>query len=261
MNLSDLDDKVAAAVIAAAGTVIGALIQLRVAWRKEVSERARGVPVTKKSRRGPVWAVGLLLVAAAVGGFALSQYVFRQSDHDSSDVRGELQTQLKQISAMAERLERASLRGPDAAGRAPDVFRGAEAATVATTIGPCRARAAAADAVPGCAEADAEGVTLCAAVPSVAVVTDTTLYARVEESRQPWTESQVAPGQDLGHARFPDKPFERPESDQTKDVCTTFASWDGEHSYRVRLVVKYVVGGAASAVSNASLVPTSGVGH
>ena len=62
MNLG-LDDNVVAAAVAAAGTVIGALIQLRITWRKEVSERARGVPMTKKSRRGPVLAVGLLLSA------------------------------------------------------------------------------------------------------------------------------------------------------------------------------------------------------
>jgi len=83
MNLFDFDSRTAAAV-AAAGTVIGALAQLRVAWRKEVSERARGVPATKKSRRGPVLAVSLLLIAAAVCGFALSQYLVRRSDHEAA---------------------------------------------------------------------------------------------------------------------------------------------------------------------------------
>jgi hypothetical protein len=103
MNLG-LDDNVVAAAVAAAGTVIGALIQLRVTWRKEVSERARGVPLTKKSRRGPVLAVGLLLSAAAVGGFAFSQYLVKQSDRESATLRGELQAQLTQIRATAERL-------------------------------------------------------------------------------------------------------------------------------------------------------------
>ena len=67
MSLFDLDDKVTAAAVAAAGTVIGTLIQLHVTWRREVSDRKRGVPATKKSRRGPVLAVGLLLIGAAVG--------------------------------------------------------------------------------------------------------------------------------------------------------------------------------------------------
>ncbi len=77
MNLFDLDDKVTAAAVAAAGTVIATLIQLHVTRRKEASERARGVPATKKSRRGPVIAVTLLLIGAAVGGFAFSQYLVR----------------------------------------------------------------------------------------------------------------------------------------------------------------------------------------
>src|SRR6202011_5345031 len=99
MNLFDLDDKVTAAAVAAAGTVIGSLIQLRVSWRKEVSERARGVPATKKSRRGPVLAVGLLLVGAAAGGFAFSQYLVKQSDLETAALRGQLETQLAKISA------------------------------------------------------------------------------------------------------------------------------------------------------------------
>jgi hypothetical protein len=260
MHLFDLDERVAAAVIAAAGTVIGALIQLRAAWRKEVSDRARGVPVTKKSRRGPVLAVGLLLIAAAVGGFALSQYLVALSDRESAAVRGELQTQLRQISATAARLERATLRDHGSAGRAADGRVGVEAATVATTVGPCHVRTVdGADAAPGCAEADALRVTLCASVASSAVVTDTVLYARPEQSRQPWNESRVIAGQGTGSARFVDKPFERPEAEQTKEVCTVFSSWDGEQAYSARLVVHYIAAPSAGDLSNASLVPTSGV--
>src|SRR5580658_3847218 len=106
MNIFNLDEKVAAAAVAAAGTVIGTLIQLHVVWRKEVSERRRGVPATKKSRRGPVMAVGLLLVGAAAGGFAFSQYLVKQSDVESAALRAQLQAQLAQISVTAARLER-----------------------------------------------------------------------------------------------------------------------------------------------------------
>src|SRR5258706_5994705 len=101
MNLFGFDSRTAAAV-AAAGTVIGALAQLRVAWRKEVSERARGVPATKKSRRGPVLAVSLLLIAAAVCGFALSQYLVRRSDHEAAAPRRAMPLPLARINATAE---------------------------------------------------------------------------------------------------------------------------------------------------------------
>lgn len=262
MNLPNLDDKVVAAAVAAAGTVIGALIQLRVTWRKEVSERARGVPMTKKSRRGPVLAVGLLLGAAGVGGFSFSQYLVKQSDRESVALRGELQAQLAQISATAERLERATLSDHSASQRAANDHRESQGVSVTTTVEPCRARAAVGpDAAPACAEQEAVRVTLCASVPSSAVVTALDLYARPEGAPRPWTEGQVAPGQDIGRARFADKPFERAESDQTKQVCTGFSSWDGEQAYSARLVVKYVVAPAASDVSNASLMPISGIGQ
>ena len=246
----DLDEKVTAAAVAAAGTVIGSLIQLRVSWRREVSERARGVPATKKSRRGPVLAVGLLLVGAAACGFAVSQYLVRQSDAEAVAVRGQLQTQLAQISATAARLERAA--------RPADDRHDAEGVAATTTVGPCRTRAVAApDAAPGCDEQEAQQVTLCASVPSLAEVTSLVLYARPEGSPQPWSESRVDPGHDVGRARFADKPFVRAESDQTKQVCTGFSSWDGEHGYSARLVVKYALVPAAGAISNALLAPNS----
>jgi Flp pilus assembly protein TadG len=247
---------VTAAAVAAAGTVIGSLIQLRVLWRKETSERSRGVPSTKKSRRGPVLAICLLLIGAAVGGFAVSQYLVRQSDLESAALRGQLQSQLAQINATAERLERATLSEHASNARAADDRRGAEALTVTTTIGPCRA-AAVADAPQACNEQDAQPVTVCASVPLSAAVTVMDLYARPEDSAQPWSESRVAAGQDIGRARFADKAFERAESDQTKQVCTGFTSWDGDKRYSARLVVKYMIAPAASEASNAQLVPIS----
>ena len=259
MNLFDFDSRTAAAV-AAAGTVIGALAQLRVAWRKEVSERARGVPATKKSRRGPVLAVSLLLIAAAVCGFALSQYLVRRSDHEAAALRGELQSQLARISATAERLERAAPSDHGSSAHVDDFRRAAEDVAVTTTLGPCRASAAAdADGTPACSEQEAQRVTLCGSVPSSATITATVLYARAEESPQPWTESRVAPGQDVGRARFTDKTFERAESDRTKQVCTGFSAWDGEHAYSARLVVTFVASPAVREVSQAAVVPASDV--
>src|SRR5882672_6106290 len=226
MHIFDFDKSVAAAAIAATGTIIGALIQLRVTWRKELSERARSVPVTKKSRRGPVFAIALLLSAAVVGGFALSQYLTGQSIRESLALRGELEAQVAQISATAIRLERATLSDQGSVERAVADRRGAEGVPVTTTIGPCHVRAglvAATDPAPTCTEQEALRVTLCASVPARAVVAATDLYARSDSSQQAWNESRVAFGQDLGRARFADKAFERPESDQTKLACAVFS--------------------------------------
>jgi uncharacterized membrane protein len=260
MNLFDFDKSVAGAAIAATGTVIGALIQLRGAWRKELSERTRSVPVTKKSRRGPVVAVGLLLIAASVGGFALSQYLGGQSKRESLALRGELETQVAQISATAARLERATLSDQGSMERAAADRHGAEGVAATAIIGPCHVRAGPApDPASDCTEQEAVRVTLCASVPARAVVAAMDLYARPEDSPQPATESPVALGQDVGRARFADKPFERPESEQTKLACAVFASWNGTQAYTARLVVKYAFTPIESEASNASLILTSGV--
>ena len=260
MNLFEFDKSVAAAAIAATGTVVGALVQLRVAWRKELSERARSVPVSKKSRRGPVVAVGLLLIAAGVGGFVLSQYLARQSNRESLALRGELEAQIAQISATATRLERATLSDQASMERAVADRRGAEGVAVTTTIGPCHVRAGPGpDPPPDCTEQEAVRVTLCATVPVRAVVAAMDLYARPDDSPKATTESPVALGQDVGRARFADKPFERPESEQAKLACAVFASWNGTQAYTARLVVKYTFTPIESEASNASLILTSGV--
>jgi|SRR6202142_3915880 len=254
----NLDDRVTAAAIAAAGTVIGTLIQLHMTWRREVSDRARGVPASKKSRRGPVLAVGLLLVGAALGGFAFSQYLARQSDLEAAAMRGQLQLQLAQMNATAVRLERAALSDHGSSERTADDRRGAERAAATATVGPCRTRTIdAADATAACGERDAQQITFCASVPALAVVTATVLYARPVDSPQSWSESRVAPGQQLGHLRFADKAFERAESEDTKQVCTGFSSWDADHGYTARLVVKYTLAPDANVTAPAVNVVAS----
>jgi type II secretory pathway pseudopilin PulG len=257
MNAFDLDDRVTAAAVAAAGTVIGALIQLRVAWRKEVSDRARGAPVTKKSRRGPVLAVFLLLIAAGVGGFALSQYFVQQAGRESAAMRGELQAQLAQISATAQRLERASLGDQGSAART-ESNRGSKSLSVTTIIGPCRVHAtSSSDTMRTCSEQEALRATLCGSVPSTAVVTNTVVFARPEGSSQPWPERRVAPGQDLGHVRFADKFFERTESDQTKLVCTGVWVWDSDQPVSARLDVNYDVAPGGREIAHATVAPVT----
>ncbi|MGH8660170.1 MAG: hypothetical protein ACREUB_00225, partial [Burkholderiales bacterium] len=82
MNLSD---PLMAALIGAGATVLAALVQLRLSWRNELKERERGQPITRKTRRGPVILVFALMIAAAVGGFAFSEYLvsLRGEDRDA----------------------------------------------------------------------------------------------------------------------------------------------------------------------------------
>src|SRR6266496_1359277 len=100
MNFSE---SIMAALIAAGATVLAALVQLRMSWRRELKERERGQPITKKARRGPVLFVFALMIAAAVGGFALSQYFLSLRNGDRDTLRSELRSRLSEISARARR--------------------------------------------------------------------------------------------------------------------------------------------------------------
>jgi hypothetical protein len=242
MNLSD--PIIAAALIGAAGTVLTALLQLRVSWRRELKERERGQPITKKARRGPVIAVFVLMIAAGTGGFFLSQYVVSLREEDRDTLRAELQTQLAEISASASRLEEARLyeREEVEAGalRAEAARRGEEGVAGSAMVGPCRPEGAAA---PGskspCGEQSAVRVAVCVRVPAAATVREVQLYTRFEDSQQPWAESRVQAGQDAGQAKFVEKFFERPEGDAAKQVCQGFVNWSADKARQARILVKY----------------------
>jgi hypothetical protein len=88
MNLSD---PVAAALIGATATMVTALIQLRLSWKRELKERERGQPISKKSRRGPVVLVFALMIGSAVGGFAGSQYLMAWRSAGNDDLRVKLE--------------------------------------------------------------------------------------------------------------------------------------------------------------------------
>lgn len=243
MNLSD---PVTAALIGAGATVLAALVQLRLSWRKELKERERGQPITKKTRRGPVIFVFALMIAAAVGGFAFSEYLVSLRGEDRDSLRAELQYKLAEISDSAARLEQARLdeREDLETGvlRAVEVRRGEEGAAAIALVGPCATESAAA---PGsrspCGEQNAVRVAVCVRVPASATVKEVLLYTRFEESQQPWAESRVQAGQDAGQAKFVEKFFERPDGDAARQVCQRFVNWSGEKTRLARILVKYAL--------------------
>jgi hypothetical protein len=243
MNLSD---PVMAALIGASATMLGALIQLRLSWRKELKERERGQPITKKTRRGPVIFVFALMIAAAVGGFALSEYFMSLRNGDRDTMRAELQSKLSEISASAARLERARLAGREQLEsgvlRAEALRRGEEGIAASALVGPCKSQGAAAPGSrPACSEQSAVQVAVCARVPASAIVREVLLFTRFEDAQQPWADSQVQPGQDAGGARFVEKSFERPDGDVAKQVCQGFVNWNGEKARLARIVVKFTL--------------------
>jgi len=229
-----------ASLIGAGATVLAALVQLRISWRKELRERERGQPISKKTRRGPVALVLALMIAAAVGGFALSQYLMSWREGDRDALRTELQAKLDQISATAARLEQARLneyQQMEMGIRRADALRlGEEGATGSVVVGPCRPE------VGGkCTEKTAVRVSVCARVPASASVKEVVLYTRFEDSQQPWLNARVQAGQDAGQARFLEKFYERPDVDGAKQVCQGFEQWNGEKARLARILVKYAL--------------------
>jgi len=237
-------------IIGAAATIVAALVNLRIAWRKELSARARGQPVTKKARRGPVLAIVVLLIASAIGGFAFSQYLNAGGEHDSQSLQAELRSQVAEITSTAQRLEQARMEDRtevEASARRLELqHRGAEGAAASVTLPPCEPHVILANAggvakKRECTEAEAVRATVCVSVPYSANVTEVALYARYDDSTQPWAESRVKPGRDIGLGRFADKPSERQETDTTKQVCQSFYHWNAERGRSVRIVAKYAM--------------------
>ncbi len=262
MNISDfvssifamkLSDPVWAAMIGATATVLATLVQLRLSWRKELKERERGQPITKKSRRGPVLFIFALVIAAAVGGFALSQYLLSWRNGDRDALRADLQSKLTEISASAARLEQARLNEREqieaGARQAEALHLGEEGAAASAAVGPCK---------PECTEQNAVHVALCARVPAAAAVKEVLLYTRLEGAQQAWADSRVQPGQDAGQARFQEKFFERPDAEAGRQICQEFVNWNGEKSRLARIVVKYTLQAGAGpnpAAANAAPKP------
>lgn len=232
-----------AAMIGATATVITALVQLRTSWRKELKERERAQPITKKSRRGPVFFVFALLIAAAVGGFALSQYFVSLRTGDRDELRADLQSKLSEINATALRLEQARTnerKQIETEVQRADASRlGEEGAAASIVVAPCKPGGA-----PGpkedCTEQSALRITICASVPAAATIREVQLYIRSDDSKQPWAEARVQPGQEAGQARFAEKFSERPE-EGAKQICQGFANWSHEKTRIARIVVKYAL--------------------
>ncbi|HMH19019.1 MAG TPA: hypothetical protein VK572_12825 [Burkholderiales bacterium] len=245
MDFPSLSEPVTASMIGALATVAGALVQLRISWRREMKERERGQPITKKTRRGPVIFIFALVIAAAVGGFALSQYFVSLREGDRDALRTDLQSKLSEINATAARLEQARMgdrRQIETEIQRADASRlGEEGVTASVVVGPCKP-----EGVPGareeCTEQSALRITVCAGVPASAKIKEVQLYVRgAEDSKQPWQESRVQPGQEAGQARFADKFTERPDGDAAKQVCEGFANWSGQKTRLARILVKYAL--------------------
>jgi hypothetical protein len=241
--LHELTPNVIAALCGAGATLVAALINLRIAWRREVLDRLN--KRTPKARRGLLVAIAIMVVAAGVGGYAAALYLM-QSDHASTRaMRLEMRQRIAEIKEATARLEqtrvsdRVSLETE--ARVHEDRRRGSEGVTATTRIGPCRPRATDPADAAACKESDIAPVGVCVAVPATASVYEVTPYARAVGDGAAWDERRGALGATLGSVRFAAQPVERPDSRTLKNVCLDVWSLESQRAVDARVVVRYLL--------------------
>jgi hypothetical protein len=251
-----MSDPVLAAIITATATICMSLLQLRFSLGRDGGARVSSSGGRRKGR-GPFAVLFVIIIASAVGGFALSQWMTENERVSQSVLQHELQDRVDQITRTANQLEqtRAGVRAEIEAGVLRKI--GSDGIVVMATVGPCRpslvvsppgtatppgvTAETAQSAAPVCTESEASAVTLCATVPANATITEIELYTRFAQSETPWSTSRVMAGQESGQARFAEKYVEGPEAPGTKQICQGFAHWSTEHARVARMVVRYGV--------------------
>jgi hypothetical protein len=247
-----MPDSVLAAIIAGTATLSASFLQLRSASLRDGSARQSATARRKNRLQRVVLLV--IIGAAAVSGFALSQWLTDGERAAQGALQRELQARIAEISHTASELEltRASARAEIETG----VLRGigTEGVAVTATVPACRpvpASGAPGASVPDgpaetgtaagrtCTEAEASPVTLCATVPASATITEVALFSRLLEAQTPWGASRLLPGQESGQARFAEKYSESAPEAGTRQVCQVFAHWSAEHARVVRVIVRY----------------------
>ncbi|MFN0039197.1 MAG: hypothetical protein ACKVP2_06775 [Burkholderiales bacterium] len=234
-------EPVIAAIIGATATVVTALVQLRVAGKKQAAERASGKPVTKKQSS---WlAILALMLASAVGGYVLAQYHAFNEQRENQRLRDEMLARMGELSAAAMRMERA---GSQLDGQTSDALaaaerkRGAEGVAAVVNLPPCRgAQVGFSQTSPACAEGDALRASLCATIPPAAVVTEVQMFSRTGEAQQAWVDAKMQLGQEVAGVRFVEAFAERATPDG-KEICQPVLYWGSQPGRAARILVKYV---------------------
>src|SRR5690348_4954263 len=265
-----MSDGVLAAIIAAGATVFGSFIQFRTSLGKEIAARARSTPARKANHVVLILLV-VMLLGAAVGGFALAQWVFEGERAAQQALVGDLRDRIDDFTRYKNDIEqsRAELRSVVRT----DVLRrmGADGVEVLVTAAPCKPPAAAGRAaattpagppalsavaakssasvgaqaatpapVAACAESDATPIVLCATIPAAAQLGSVELYMRQTDATGHWSDSRMMPGEAGAKARFAQKPVEIADGTALKQECIGFAQWSDQPRI-ARMVVHYLL--------------------
>lgn len=243
-NLSPTIIGLLTSLVGAAGAVLVAIIQMRIAWRKEIQARAEHKPISRKSRRGPVLAVFVLLLASAIGGFAFSQYLVSEKRRSEAALEVEMRSRIDQLSVSAQRLENIRVTGKDELVQLlrieEAVRRGKEGVVTNIGVDKCVVAASDTEEARPCTEQQAQHVQLCAELPITATLSSVDIFARTDDVVRGWSDSKVVAGSDFGGGRFDEKSSEQIVDNSVKKICQGLSYWNGDVGIQARLVVRYV---------------------
>jgi hypothetical protein len=249
-----MSDSILAAIIAATATLSASLLQLRFSIARELAARAQS-PNGRKKSRAPFMVLFVMIAAAGVAGFALSQWLMENERAAQGTVEHELRARVEEVTRTANQLGIA--RAEIEAGVLRKI--GTDGVAVMTTVAACRpavvvnapgtstppsvsSSEASPPTTPACTEPEATSITLCITIPHNATVSEVELFARPVDSDTPWSKSRLLPGTESGQARFAEKYVESPGVEPgTKQVCQGFSHWSAEHARVARMVVRYTL--------------------
>jgi hypothetical protein len=263
-----MSDGVLAAIIAAGATVFGSFVQLRTSLGKEIAARTRSTP-TRKANHVVVTLLLVMLLGAAVGGFAVAQWAYENELGAQQALVRDLRDRIGDLALYKNDIEQS--RAALGSVVKTDVLRqmGADGVVVLATAPPCKPPAAAsraATSAPGgalvlpaaaakpsgsvgaqsptpapvgaCAESNATPIVLCATIPAAAQLGNVDLYLRQTDAAGRWSDSRLMPGEASAQARFAAKPVEIADGAALKQVCIGFAQWS-DQPRTARMVVHY----------------------
>jgi hypothetical protein len=233
-----MSDGVIAALIGATATMATAFFQLITHARKQTAE-------TRARRKTPWLLIFALMLACAVGGFAYSEYRNWMHEDKTDQLRAEV-TKLTQLAALNVQ-PKVVADGNPLAGSAiplPSAMAGTPASEqmreAMVTLPACRGLQVGFGAERAkCTEADALRATVCVPVPSNAQIRSVELFARTDDSQQPWADGRVTPQAPVSNGRLDDKYAERADADGSRQVCQGIAHWDSEKGRSVRVLVRF----------------------
>ena len=230
-----MSDTILVALIGAFATVMTALFQIFMSSKQSASNGRS----TKNRIKGLAWTV-VLLVAAAGGGFAYSEYLVLTQDAPAQALRDRIGHTLLAANAapqpVAAPVSPVPVTAPLVANPGADVRDGVTASVSLPACMAATPRRIPQAAVPNRRPCRSR----CARRSRRPRASPKCCCTRGPKARPlPWRDHLVAVGQDVGAGRFVDAHFERPDGEQRKDVCQKFAHWNGESGRSVRIVVRY----------------------